>query len=173
MKIELILVIYIFHMDEEKDKKRRLTPVHIALFLILIAAASVLKILEFRYPKATLTAGNEEITVLVANTPKHQYRGLGRRDTLDPYEGMLFPFKEAGRLGIVMRDMEFPIDIIWLNNGVIVDIAPNVPLEPGVKEEDLRVYFPRGDANAVLEMSAGGALKNGLNIGDRVEVVDN
>lgn len=159
-------------MDEEKDHKKRLTPFHIALFLILIAAAAVLKILEFRYPKTTLKAGNETLSVLVASTPAHQYRGLGKREAM-PENGMLFPFSESGRHGFVMRDMEFSIDIIWLNNGVIVDIAPNLPLEPGVKDENLKVYFPRGDANAVLELPAGEAERLGLKIGGTVEVVDN
>ena len=160
-------------MDEEKAEKKRLTPFHIALLLILIAAAAMLKIFEFRYPKATLRAGNSTITVLVANTPDRQYRGLGKRDTIAPEDGMLFPFAEPGRLGFVMRDMRFPIDIIWLHDGVIVDIAPNAPLEPGVKEEDLKVYFPRTLANAVLELPAGEAEKLGLRIGGTIEVVDN
>ncbi len=160
-------------MEEEKEEKKRLTPFHIALFLILIAAAAILKILEFRYPKATLRVGDDTLSVLVANTPSRQYQGLGNRDSIAPEDGMLFPFSEPGRLGFVMRGMRFPIDIIWLSNGVIVDIAPNTPLEPGAKEEDLKVYFPRVLANTVLELPAGEAEKRGFKIGDKVEVVDN
>ncbi len=153
--------------------KLKFSPFQIAVLLVFLAALAVLKILEFHFPKAIIEVDGQRLEVLVAKTQKHAFRGLGRRDSLEPYDGMLFVFPELRRPGIVMRDMRFPIDIIWLKNGVIVDIAPNVPLEPGVKEEDLRVYFPRDTANAVLEMPAGEAMKRGFAIGDTLQLVDN
>ena len=67
--------------------------------------------------------------------------------------------------------MQFAIDIVWLNDGVVVDIAPNVQPEPfDVKEYELAVYVPRDVANAVLEFEAGWVKKHNLKIGDRLSL---
>lgn len=115
----------------------------------------------------------QKLYVLAADNIGRQYKGLGGRDSLDGYDGMLFIFGEKKKVGIVMRDMKFPIDIVWLDAGQVVDFAPNVPIEPGVKEQNLKIYYPRVDANLVLELPAGWAEKNGLRIGDEVKVISN
>ena len=84
---------------------------------------------------------------------------------------MIFLFPDDDRHGIVMRDMNFPIDIIWLYHGTIVDVAPNVQTE-NVGEEDLVVYYPRDNANVVLELPAGWAKQNDVKIGDALKVVE-
>jgi len=122
----------------------------------------------WRWPTAVVELEGKRLHVLVAKSPRHQYRGLGRRDTLSPYDGMLFVFPITHRVGIVMRDMRFPLDIVWLDKGEVVDIAPSVPLEPGLDESELTVYRPRLPANAVLELPAGWAEAHGLKIGDRL-----
>lgn len=109
--------------------------------------------------------------VLMADTIGHQYVGLGKRDDLGVFGGMFFIHSEAKKYGIVMRDMRFPIDIVWLNNGEVIDIAPNVPTELGVADAQLRVYYPRKPATAVLELSAGWTEKNGVKIGESVKVI--
>src|SRR5690606_23365298 len=50
----------------------------------------------------------------VVATPEAQYRGLSRREELPPGEGMLFVFGESGYHGMTMRDMRFPLDVIWV-----------------------------------------------------------
>ncbi len=158
--------------EQAQQKKSRSSYYHMAIIVIFFAAAVGLKALQYYWPKATLQFGNTTIRVLVAKTPAHQHRGLGNRDTLEPYDGMLFVFPEARRVGIVMRDMRFPIDIVWLSGGSVVDIAPRAPLEPGVAEENLHVYFPRQDADLVLELPAGWTEEHGIRIGDRLQVID-
>lgn len=69
------------------------------------------------WPKATLEVGDSTLRVLVAKSMYQQYRGLGKRDTIEPYDGMIFPFLLYGRQAIVMRDMRFPLDIIWMRDG--------------------------------------------------------
>lgn len=120
------------------------------------------------WPKATLEIGNTTIRVLVAKSMYQQYRGLGKRDTIEPYDGMIFPFLLYGRQGIVMRDMRFPLDIVWMRDGVVVDLAQNVALEPGAKEGEFMIYRPRADANTVLELSAGRAAELGITIGTEI-----
>jgi uncharacterized membrane protein (UPF0127 family) len=84
--------------------------------------------------------------------------------------GMLFKFLNRDRYAMVMRDMEFALDIIWLDDGRIVDMAPNVAPEDGRSEAQLTVYRPRLPATAVLELPAGFIAQKGLKIGDTVDL---
>lgn len=113
----------------------------------------------------------EPLLVQIARTPYHHKKGLGGRESLGKYDGMLFIFQFSGRVGIVMRDMEFPIDIVWLNKGEVVDIAPNVPIEPDVSEEELTRYYPRKNADLALELPGGWMESHDLRIGDVLTVV--
>lgn len=144
---------------------------HWYVFLAIILAAFGLKAYSYYWPKATVVMGGQELRVLVADTPEHALRGLGRRDEMGKYDGMLFEFVDRGQHSMVMRDMRFPVDIVWLDNGVVVDIAPNVPVEAGKKEWKLTPYFARAASTRVLEFPAGMAEKYGLKIGDVVEII--
>ena len=140
--------------------------------MIIVVTAIVLGFRQkLHWPTAWIELGGKRLEVLVADTIGHQHIGLGKRDDLGVYGGMLFIHSEAKKYGIVMRDMRFPIDIVWLNNGEVIDIAPNVPTEPGVPESQLRVYYPRKSATAVLELPAGWTEKNRVKIGDVVRVI--
>jgi len=108
----------------------------------------------------------EKLELYVAKTIKDMYVGLGGRDDLGGKDGMLFLYDYPGRHGIVMRDMRFPLDIVWLDEGLVVDIAPAVPIEPYVTESALIVYRPRIDATMVVELPAGWAARHDLKIGD-------
>lgn len=127
---------------------------------------------QFRWPTATVVLKDTPLEVLVAKTPKHHFQGLGGRERLAPYDGMLFLFPFPRRIGIVMRDMNFPIDIVWLDGAEVVDFVTNVEPEPGVDEEDLTAYYPRAEVDIVLELPAGWADAHGLQIGDRLDVID-
>ena len=120
------------------------------------------------WPKATLEVGDTTIQVLVAKSMYQQYRGLGKRDTIEPYDGMIFPFLLYGRQAIVMRDMRFPLDIIWMRDGVVVDLAQDVAVEPETREGGFIIYRPRADANTVLELPAGRARELGITIGTEI-----
>ena len=138
--------------------------------VIFIIAAIALQFTKFYWTEATVLLKDVPLKVLVAKNVYQQEKGLGGRESLAPYDGMIFQFDFPSRYGFVMRDMEFSIDIVWLNSGVVVDIAPNVQLEPGVKEADFRRYIPRAEANLVIELQAGWAQAHGLQIGDRLVV---
>lgn len=104
----------------------------------------------------------------VASDSVSRVSGLSGRQSLPEFGGMLFRFDAPGRHGIWMKDMKFPIDIIWLAYGAIVDIEENVPFPaPGTADSLLPIYRPDIDAEYVLEVNAGFAKKYGLTIGDR------
>lgn len=154
-----------------KEKKiKELSLIFAVVFFVCLIGIKIWQF--FVWPTTELSLKGEHLFVLVADNSEHQYKGLGDRDNLGKYNGMLFVFGKPKRAGVVMRDMRFPIDVVWLNNGEVVDIASNLQLEPGVSEENLRAYYPRMEANTFLELPAGWAVAHGLKIGDKLEVVE-
>ncbi|MFA5127528.1 MAG: DUF192 domain-containing protein [Patescibacteria group bacterium] len=142
---------------------------HLVAFGAIIAVFVILKIfLVFYTPSGQVIINEKEIKVLVANTSERWFKGLSGRDTLGEYGGMWFSFLSKDYYTMVMRDMKFPLDIIWLEDGIIVDMAPNVQPEAGTEEASLTKYRPRLPANEVLEMTAGAIEQYGLKIGDKL-----
>lgn len=120
------------------------------------------------WPKANVKIGGEVLKVLVANTPAHQVEGWSNKKDMGNYGGMLFVFPDFGQHTMVMRDMRFPLDIVWLNGNKIVEIAPNIQTEPGKTEAQLTPFFSSQPSNMVLELPAGFMDKTGIKIGDEV-----
>lgn len=149
----------------------KISRANIFFVVLFLTAALFLRLWQLRAPTATLIFKDETLHVLVARTDAELVRGLGRRDSLAPYDGMLFIFAEPAPYAFVMREMRFPIDIIWFLDGKVVDMAPNVQLDD-VPEEALRRYVPRGPATLVLELPAGWVAKRGVKIGDALNVSD-
>lgn len=110
--------------------------------------------------------GNRMIPVELAVTDTQRQKGLSGRATLPADEGMLFIFSKPDIYSFWMPDMNFPIDIIWINAGQIVDIHENVSnkFEPA----NPVFYKPDTPARYVLEVNAGFAKRHGLDIGDAV-----
>jgi hypothetical protein len=155
-------------MDEEKKPMKRWYKWFVLIFFV--SAIGVFIYQRVSWDTVSLELKNETLHVVYAKTFYQQYRGLGKRDMLAPYDGMLFVYAFAGRQTMVMRDMRFPIDIVWFNEGKVVDIAKNLPLED-LPEAQLTKYYPRTDATVVLELPAGWADEHGLQIGDILKVV--
>jgi len=142
-------------------------------FLVFLFAAIFLFFWQrFHWPTATVSLKGETLEIMVADSIYRQQKGLGKRESLVPYDGMVFPFGLLDKHGIVMRDMRFPIDIIWLKKGEVVDFAPTVAIEPGRKEGEYSIYRPRIDADMVLEVRAGWSKAHDLKIGDKMTLVE-
>jgi len=106
------------------------------------------------------------IPVELAVTNSERERGLMYRDFLADDAGMLFIFNGKGTYPFWMKNMKFPIDIIWINDDAIVHIERDVP--PCASEQCLS-YWPEEEANYVLEVPANFTLKTGLEVGSKVE----
>ncbi len=113
-----------------------------------------------------LTLPNKDrVNVELADTPAKRARGLSGRKSLAADKGMLFIFPQADYHSFWMKEMRFPIDIIWLDtNWKVVDIRGN--LQP---ESFPASYAPSQPALYVLELPAGTAAKRGVEIGTKLE----
>lgn len=145
-----------------------------ALLIILIIAFAFLrggKLPIFSLGgKAQAEINNKTFNLLVVKTTEEKSRGLSGRKNLDANTGMLFIFDEKAKYTFWMRDMEFPIDIIYIDNNKVVDIAANAePPKEGQSIMELEKFTPDEEANYVLEINAGLAQKNNIKEGDTIE----
>lgn len=98
----------------------------------------------------------------ISDTSESRRQGLSGRDSLKPYVGMLFIFGSRGIYPFWMKDMKFPLDIVWLDRGVVVDMVtlqhPNEGSAPAA-------HVPVHLSDMVLELPAGGADDLGIRKG--------
>lgn len=110
-------------------------------------------------PKLYLASG--DISLIVANNEESRVSGLSGMESLSKDKAMLFIFGTPGRYGIWMKDMKFPIDIIWLDDQKkIVSIQHNI--SPGTYP---KVFSPDSESSYVLETNQGFAKENNFEVG--------
>lgn len=122
------------------------------------------------YSDGFVKIADKEISVDFAVETPVQNKGLGGRESIEENQGMIFIFQVPDILEFWMKDMKFPIDIIWIKGDEVIDISPDAQPEPGVDLSQLKIYTPKKPADRVLEVKGGWAARNGLKIGDKVEI---
>ncbi|MCR4324683.1 MAG: DUF192 domain-containing protein [Candidatus Curtissbacteria bacterium] len=117
---------------------------------------------------AQVTIKTLSVNAKIAADEESRKNGLSKRDSLPLNEGLLFVFPEKGNFTFWMKDMKFAIDIIWLDeNKRVVHIVHNAPPEPDSSDRELTKYSPPTPAVYVLEVNAGLANLNGVQIDDQ------
>jgi len=102
-----------------------------------------------------------EIEVEVADTATTREFGLSNRETLLDGKGMLFVFDNPSRYGIWMKDMNFSIDIAWIDEELQV-----IGIEKEVTPETFpQIFYPKSTIKYVLELPAGTLDKYHIDIG--------
>lgn len=119
---------------------------------------------------AALRVGDAVVRAEVADDDAERALGLGGRDSLARDAGMYFELtSDAPR--IWMKGMRFPLDLVWISDGRVVDVTARVPDEPpGTPDAELPIYSPARPANRLLEVNAGWAKRNGVRVGDEVSL---
>ena len=120
--------------------------------------------------KARVVVGGTAFQVELANTAVRRARGLSGRETLAENDGMFFLFGHAGSYGFWMKDMKFPIDIVWIRGNRIAGFAENVKPEPEKSFLGLTTYYPPMAVDRVLEINAGLVKRYKLKAGDAVSL---
>ena len=153
-------------MGREKNKK--ITKFQLVVMGIFLLSALGIQLWQYRTKTIRLVLGGETIELIVAKSSRQKQTGLGGRDDIGRYDGMIFVGFTPGRLGVVMREMRFPIDVIWFREGKVVDIAPSLPNLPAAPEAELPVYYPRAEADIFLELPAGWVAAHNIKLGDEL-----
>ena len=83
--------------------------------------------------------------------------------------GMLFLFDTPSFPSFWMKEMKFPIDIIFINNDRVTTVHKNVQ-PPESPTSPLTVYKPTEPSDKVLELNAGQATAFDIKPGDTVQI---
>jgi hypothetical protein len=104
----------------------------------------------------------QTLKVDLATTPQAQAQGLSGRKNLASDAGMLFIFPTPDKYYFWMKDMNFSIDMIWLNENLqVIYIEKNA--DPASYPD---TFGPNQNSKYVLEVSSGFSDKNNLKVGD-------
>lgn len=141
----------------------------IAAAVILVAIASFIpgyKSLRCRWylmganPRhdIVMAIDDKQLNIEISDDDAEREVGLSGRKCMPQNSGMLFVFDQPGTYSFWMKDMQFPLDIIWLDadkNIVSVqgDIRPNTYLA---------TFTSNSPAQYVLELNADSAERLGL-----------
>ncbi len=131
-----------------------------ALFLFVFFKSQPTSNIDINFVKI----GGVDVRVELAIDKTSQERGLSGRESLAVNTGMLFMFNKPDKYYFWMKGMNFPIDIIWINeNNKIVYIKREA--QP---ENFLETYGPEENSLYVLEVPSGFSDMHGLKTGDSV-----
>ncbi len=126
---------------------------------------------EYRRDSARVDFSHVSVAAEIVDTPETMARGLSGRRFLPARGGMLFVLEKPDYLDIWMKDMLFPIDVLWIANGKVVDMRESVPPPiAGAPLSSLPVYHPVAPVDFVLEVKGGFSRENNVRIGDRVSI---
>jgi len=110
-----------------------------------------------------------ELVAEKAVTTAQRARGLMFRDELPAGQGMLLVFPDTGFRSIWMKNVRFPLDLVWLDEqDRVVHLEQNAPPCP---EEPCPDYHSLRKASTVLELNAGAVGKWGIRLGDQLEFI--
>jgi len=138
------------------------------IFLLLIFAAFLLSFQYKLRPVSGLKSlyiNNSKILVEVADTDQKRAQGLSGRDSLSENQGMLFVFSYPDYYSFWMKNMNLPLDFVWISNKQIVEITQNVQPQD---YQPPRILTPQQKVEMVLEINAGQAEKLNLKVGDKI-----
>ena len=149
-------------------RKTAFISINVSLWIIQLFTftQSFAEEIVYSHALVTTTTG-EEIPVEVADTLKKRSLGLGKRASLKKGWGMLFVFEKRKPHRFWMKDMQFPLDIIWLDNHRIVHITRNA--KHANSRDEPEVMTSPVPVNFVLEIAAGRAAKLRLKTGQRMK----
>ncbi len=137
-----------------------------AIIAVAILVAAMFAVPLEKETRTKVFLGGQEILVNIADTPRLQEQGLSGHNPLGEKEGMLFVFDAPEQTGFWMKDMFFPLDIMWFDQDQrIIDVWENA--SPDSYPE---IVTPRAPAKFVLEVPAGFFAKYKLKMGNILEI---
>jgi uncharacterized membrane protein (UPF0127 family) len=157
---------------------KKLLGIVIAILLII---AGIFRIkVAFKRPQSpehyqhNITVGTQTLHIDIATSTQDMAQGLSDRLNMGDDQGMLFDFKSSQLPTFWMKDMNFPLDFLWISQGKIISITSNAAAAPknsdgSFDDSHLPLYTPPSAIDEVLEVNAGWAQKNNIIVGDVVK----
>lgn len=130
------------------------------ILILLILGTFFYNLYKFSQPTAEIKGHKFEL--FITKSDKDKQIGLSKHKSIKDGEAMIFVFDKEGLYPFWMKDMKFPIDIIFVNHNKIVTIYKNVPTN------NLTIYSSTESSDKVLEINANLSKKYGFKVGDSV-----
>ena len=124
-------------------------------------------------PRGVITLGAGTFKIWIAETQATRAQGLSDQPSLPRDWGMWFDRESTGGASFWMKNMHFPLDMLWLDESFqIVHVTHNAEVpEAETPDAELSRYHPSVPVRYVLEVNAGLAQELGLQEGIMVEMV--
>lgn len=110
--------------------------------------------------------GGHTLSTIIADSAPERAQGLSGVESLEPNQGMLFLFENKDTHGFWMKDMEIPIDIIWVDDNEVVGFEENVSPELGTS----KIFYPPRPINRAIELNAGSVKRLNISVGDQLSL---
>lgn len=151
-KIQIILIVFLIPLGG----------------LYLYAESQNMTIREIFFAETPIVHfGDLPVRVEIVDSDSERAKGLsGRTEIGDHHSGMFFIFPKPDYIGIWMKDMKFPIDIVWIDADMnVIGIERNVATDTYP-----RVFRPEKPAQYVLETEVGYSDLVGIHVGQKVRI---
>jgi len=157
-------------------RRKKMTFIYIGAGLIIATVALALYYFLFfsrscnpPLPRETVAIGGASFSAEITATMAEKACGLSGRAGLGVGDGMIFPFGSPSVRSFWMKDMEFPLDIVWIGGGKVLGFAQDAPAPaPGTPLWSLKIYTSPDGTDTVLEVPAGTVAKDNIKVGDTV-----
>ena len=120
-------------------------------------------------PRPAVLLDNHTLAVEIVDTPEKRTQGLSNRSSLPENTGMLFVFTDYRQRNFWMKEMQFPIDMIWISDAQVVGIQKNVPIPTS---SQLLIYTSPEAVNYVVEVNAGWAEQHEIFVGSSFQLLN-
>lgn len=123
-------------------------------------------------PTNQIKIGETLLNVEIADNQGERSKGLSGRDKLATDAGMLFIFDTPKQYQFWMKGMKFPLDMIFIKDGKIVDLITNVPIADSTMQDvNLPRYQSTVPMDMLLETNAGFVETNNIKIGNNLYTI--
>lgn len=147
--------------------KMRILKIFIAIVVFVVIGGYFFAEYDNSHKGVLVRVGNHSFMAETVADESKRELGLGKRQSLCFDCGMLFVFDEPGKYSFWMKDMLFPIDILWISEGRVVHV------EKDVQPTFTGILTPPEISDKVLEVNAGAVERNGIKTGDNVLMESN
>ncbi len=140
---------------------------HVLLVLFLIIFIATILLINNNQNNGVCIENKKCFSVTLAETLKEKQIGLSETRVLLEDEGMFFVYSNPTQASFWMKEMNFSIDIIWIDENLeIIGVEKN--LEPCQNEKVCKVFYSPQEILYILEINSGLSEDYDFELGDRI-----
>ena len=106
-----------------------------------------------------------------AESDFQQSLGMMQREALPRKRGMMFPQAKAQKKSVYMFNCLAPLDLLFLNDGEIVDLSAKTPICTSADPDECPLYESSRPFDNWIELRSGSIDRWGLSIGSQVDLI--